>query len=224
MEIIKTILEGNGDFRSEECLKLLEEADIVITNPPFSLFREFFDLLIEYKKKFLIIGNIASIGCKNVFPYFARNEVWLGPSIRGGDRWFKVPKNYPLAACTCKSDETGRYVKVKGVRWFTNLKHNYQQPFLDLKCSYEQNPEDYPFFDHFPAINVNRTKDIPFDYDGLMGVPLTFIDKYNPKQFEIIEGLQRYPVIKSIVNNPKGTFCSSVNGKEMFFRIIIRRK
>lgn len=170
---VKTVLEDNGDFRSQECLDLLDECDIVVTNPPFSLFREY------------IIGNINAVTYKEVFPLVKSNEVWLGPSITSGDRKFNVPDDYPLKAAGCGIDENGRkYIRVKGVRWFTNLDHVKRHEKLLLWKHYV--PEEYPIYDNYDAINIDKVKDIPVDYDGVMGVPITFLDKYNPEQFEIV--------------------------------------
>lgn len=180
LSILKT-----GDFRSQECIELLKEADIVVTNPPFSLFREYIGQLMEYQKKFLIIGNMNSITCKEIFPYVQNNKMWIGPSISSGDRKFYVPDDYPLNAAGCGVDSDGkRFIRVKGVRWFTNLDHNKRHEDLDLVCRYSE--DEYPTFDNFDAIEVGKTSDIPYDYDGIMGVPITFLDKYNPDQFEIL--------------------------------------
>ncbi len=180
LSILKT-----GDFRSQECIELLKEADIVVTNPPFSLFREYIGQLMEYGKKFLIIGNMNSITCKEIFPYVQNNKMWIGPSISSGDRKFYVPDDYPLNAAGCGVDFDGkRFIRVKGVRWFTNLDHNKRHEDLDLVCRYTE--DEYPTFDNFDAIEVGKTSDIPYDYDGIMGVPITFLDKYNPAQFEIL--------------------------------------
>ena len=178
-------LEGDGDFRSEECLALLDEADIVVTNPPFSLFREYVATLIEHEKKFIIIGNVNAITYKEFFPLIRDNKVWIGASIHSGDRKFYVPDDYPLNAAGCGVDEDGhRFIRVKGVRWFTNLDLKQRHEELILVRRY--NPDDYPPFDNYKGININKTVDIPCDYDGIMGVPITFLDKYSPDQFEIL--------------------------------------
>ena len=182
---VLSILRGNGDFRSEECIELLKQADIVVTNPPFSLFREYIGQLMKYEKKFLIIGNVMSVTCKEIFPLIMENKLWFGPSITSGDRKFHVPNDYPLNAAGCGIDSDGRhYIRVKGVRWFTNLDHNRRHEKIDLVCRYT--PEEYPTYDNFNAIDVGKTSDIPFDYDSVMGVPITFLDKYCPEQFDII--------------------------------------
>lgn len=182
---VLTMLKENGDFRSRECIELLKEADIVCTNPPFSLFREYVAQLIKYEKKFLIIGNMNAITYKEIFPLIMQNRIWFGKSIHSGDRKFNVPDDYPLHAAGCGVDENGRkFIRVKGVRWFTNLDYKARHENLILYKTY--NPEEYPKYDNYDAINVDATNDIPCDYDGVMGVPITFLDKYNPDQFEII--------------------------------------
>ena len=173
-------LKGDGDFRSAECVELLKEADIVVTNPPFSLFREFVAQLMAYDKKFLIIGNVNALSYKEIFPLIQSNRMWFGASIHSGDRKFWVPDDYELNAAGCGIDETGR----KGVRWFTNL--DYKERHEDLILYKLYAPEEYPRYVNYDAIEVSRTEYIPCDYDGVMGVPITFIDKYNPDQFEII--------------------------------------
>ncbi len=184
-EIEVKFLQGDGDFRSPECLALLDEADIVVTNPPFSLFREFISFLIAHKKKFLVLGNMNSITSKTIFPLFQTNQIWLGASIHSGDREFQVPDDYPLNASGYRVDEEGRkFIRVKGVRWFTNL--DYKERHEDLPLYKRYTPEEFPTYFNYKAINVQKTCDIPFDYDGIMGVPITFLDKYNPSQFEII--------------------------------------
>lgn len=178
-------LEGNGDFRSEECLALLDEADIVVTNPPFSLFREYVSVLMEHEKHFIIIGNVNAITYKEFFPLLKENKVWIGASIHSGDRKFYVPDDYPLNAAGCGIDEDGRrFIRVKGVRWYTNLDLKQRHEEMILVKRYD--PKTYPHFDNYDAINVNKTADIPCDYDGIMGVPITFLDRYSPDQFEIV--------------------------------------
>ena len=180
-----TKLNGDGDFRSDECLALLDEADIVVTNPPFSLFREYVSVLLEHKKHFIIIGNVNAITYKEFFPLIKENKVWIGASIHSGDRKFYVPDDYPLNAAGCGIDDEGRrFIRVKGVRWYTNLdiKQRHEEMILVKRYS----PELYPKYDNYDAINVNSTADIPCDFDGIMGVPITFMDKYCPEQFEIL--------------------------------------
>ncbi len=177
--------EGNGDFQNGECVDLLREAHIVVTNPPFSLFREYVAQLVEHDKKFLIIGNQNAIKYKEIFPLIKKDKIWLGPSIKSGDREFGVPEHYPLTAATSRIDENGnKFIRVKGVRWFTNL--DYPQRHEDLILYKHYSPEEYLTYDNYDAINVDRTVEIPMDWNGAMGVPITFLDKYNPKQFEIL--------------------------------------
>ena len=220
-------LEGDGDFRSEESIEILKEADIVVTNPPFSLFREYVAQLVKYKKKFLIIGNINAISYKEVFPLIKNNKIWLGASIHSGDREFRVPDYYPLNAAGCRVDSKGnKYIRVKGVRWFTNLDYKERHEDLILYKRYYGNEEEYPKYDNYDAINVDVTKDIPMDYEGAMGVPITFIDKYNPDQFEIIScndiRLYDYVPFKEhgLIKDKDGT----INGKPKYVRIVIKNK
>jgi hypothetical protein len=180
-----TEMISNGDFRSEECIELLKEADIVVTNPPFSLFREYVAQLAEYNKKFIIIGNVNSITYKECFKLIKDNKMWLGASIHSGDREFQVPDDYPLTAASSRIDSDGKkYIRVKGVRWFTNL--DYEERHENLVLYKKYTLEEYPKYDNYDGINVNKTADIPMDYNGAIGVPITFLDKYNPEQFEII--------------------------------------
>lgn len=210
-------LRGDGDFRSAECIALLKKADVVVTNPPFSLFREYVAQLIQYGKKFLIIGNVNALTYKEIFPLVKANRLWLGASIHGGDRKFGVPDDYPLEAATCGVDEKGqRFICVKGVRWFTNL--DYRQRHEDLVLYETYSPEKYPKYDNYDAINVDRTNEIPADYDGVMGVPITILDKYSPEQFEIL-GLDRY-----VEDNPHYGHRFLLNGRETYARILIRRR
>ena len=180
-----TLLEGNGDFRSIECIELLKQADIVVTNPPFSLFREYIEQLINFNKKFIIIGNVNAISYKETFKLIKDNKLWLGQSIHSGDREFRVPDTYPLKAAGFRVDKNGiKYIRVKGVRWFTNMDFKERHDNLILYRKY--NEKDYPKYCNFDAINVDKTTDIPCDYYESIGVPITFLDKYNPDQFEIV--------------------------------------
>lgn len=216
-EIGINYFEGDGDFRSKECIELLRQADIVVTNPPFSLFREYVAQLIEYDKKFLIIGNVNATSYKEVFQLIKNEKMWLGASIHSGDREFGVPQDYPLNAAGFRVDEKGnKFIRVKGVRWFTNLDYKERHENLILYKTY--NPNDYPKYDNYDAINVDKTADIPADYNGAMGVPITFLDKYNPEQFEI-KGIDRY-----VEDNPKYGHRFTINGKEIYARILIRRR
>ncbi len=227
-----TLLTGNGDFRSPECVELLQEADVVVTNPPFSLFREYIGQLAEYDKKFIIIGNVNAITYKEVFKLISGNKVWLGQSIHSGDREFRVPDSYPLQASGFRVDENGvKYIRVKGVRWFTNLDFKERHENITLYKNYT--PEEYPQYDNYDAIEVSKTAEIPCNYDRTMGVPITFLDKYNPDQFEIV-GLANDkrdddPIfIKGTpvhLDAQHKSFVGMVlNGKATYARIIIKRK
>ena len=215
-EIFTSDLEGDGDFRSEECIEILKKCDIVCTNPPFSLFRQYVAQLFEYKKDFLIIGNVNAISYKEVFPLIKENKMWLGVSITSGDRKFVVPDNYPLNAAGCGIDENGKkYIRVKGVRWFTNLDHKKRHEELLLYKKY--NEEEYPKYDNYDAIEVGKTKDIPMDYNGIMGVPITFLDKYCPTQFEIVGQMMTTKVTEFNFGYPY------IDGKKKFARVLIKR-
>ena len=227
------LLNGDGDFRSSECMVLLDYCDIVVTNPPFSLFRDFVGTLISKNKKFLILGNINAATYKEVFPLIRDNRIWLGASIHSGDRKFYVPCTYPLNAANCGYDDNGkRFIRVKGIRWYTNL--DMSQRHQGLKLSKTYNPEEYPTFDNYNAINVSRTANIPYDYPGIMGVPITFLDKYDPDQFDILllaNGNVRAnsnPETLKLVGyerheNDKGGV-GVINGKRSYARILIRNK
>ncbi len=178
-------LQGDGDFRSPECLALMDEADIVVTNPPFSLFREYVTTLVDYSKKFIIIGNVNAISYKEIFPLIKDNKMWIGASIHSGDRKFYVPDDYPMRASGCGVEDDGRrFIKVKGVRLYTNLDIKQRHEELILVKKYQS--ELYPNYENYNAIEVSKVVDIPCDFSGIMGVPITFLDKYNPEQFEII--------------------------------------
>ena len=268
-------LKGNGDFRSDECVEYLKEADIVVTNPPFSLFREYVALLMEYNKRFLIIGNQNNITYKEIFPLIQQNKIWLG--CKFGDMEFRVPDNYEPRATRFRVDDSGQKWRSFGtICWYTNLDHEKRHEELDLYKNYYGNEEDYPKYDNYDAINVNKVADIPKDYfenmagpinyvdkttkdkdatitktkhlttsddeniilqtdrqtdrqlvygllsdakcNGVMGVPITFLDRYNPDQFIII-GLDRY-----VSDNPRYGHRFKVNGRETYARILIKRK
>jgi len=217
---VLTRLKGDGDFRSQECIELMKQADIVVTNPPFSLFREYVAQLMEYEKKFLIIGNVNAIIYKEIFPFVKDNKIWLGESIHNGDRKFGVPDYYPLDAAGCGVDENGyRFIRVKGVRWFTNIQTRTSKRLEELTLYKRYSPKEFPKYDNYDAIEVAKVVEIPMDYDGVMGVPVTFLDKYNPEQFEII-GSNRG--VDQDLNGVYGRG-SFLNGKETFKRLFIRR-
>lgn len=232
-EIGVQLLTGDGDFRSAESVKLLRQADIVVTNPPFSLFREYVAQLVKYKKKFVIIGNMNAVTCKEIFPLFQNNQMWYGPSIRSGDREFRVPCDYPITAAGSRADDFGnKYIRIKGVRWFTNLDYPGRHKKLNLQMTYC--PDSYPTYENFDAIEVGKTKNIPFDYDGLMGVPITFLDKYSQDQFEIVmlaNGNARsnvsFKTLTEVGYRPHSEDKGGVgiiNGRRVYARILIRRK
>ena len=201
---VRTPLEGNGDFRNQECLDLLDEADIVATNPPFSLFREYVAVLMERNKKFLIIGNKNAITYKEIFPLLKENKIWLGYNA--------VHDFLQLDGSTKKFGNIG---------WFTNLDINKRHEKLTLWKHYTL--EEYPKYDNYDAINVDKVNQIPCDYDGVMGVPITFLDKYNPEQFEIIDGIGRYSILKNEETKANGKYLSMINGKAKYFRILIKK-
>lgn len=227
-----SLLQGDGDFRSQECIELLKDADIVVTNPPFSLFREYVAQLVEYDKNFIIIGNVNSFVYKEVFKLFMNDRVWLGPSIHSGDREFRVPNHYPLEAATYRVDENGvKYLRVKGVRWFTNLDFEERHENMTLYRRY--NPEEYLRYVNYDAIEVSVTADIPYDYQGEMGVPITFLDKYSPDQFEIIgsSGMLAKPMSDfankgSYMQGGPSFYLANGDGtyKRLYNRIVIKHK
>lgn len=229
-------LEGEGDFRSPECVKLLEQSDIVVTNPPFSLFREYVKQLFDYNKKLVIIGNINAITYKEVFPKIKENKLWLGPSISSGDREFVVPHYIFKEIGNWRTDENGiHYARVMGVRWFTNLDHGRRHQPLPLmtmeeNLKYSKHKEikgkkSYDKYDNYDAIEVPYTDAIPSDYDGVMGVPVSFLDKYNPDQFEVI-GASDNGVVDEKYKLPhfKKHNEPYINGEKRYKRIFIRHK
>lgn len=216
-EVFTSDLEGDGDFRSEECIELLKKCDIVCTNPPFSLFREYVAQLFEYNKDFLIIGNVNAITYKEVFPMIKENKMWLGVSSFNKGMYFGVPYDYTYAD-TYKFDRerNGKKVmRVSSICWFTNLDHKKRHEELLLYKKY--NEEEYPKYDNYDAIEVGKTKDIPIDYNGIMGVPITFLDKYCPTQFEIVGQMMTTKVTEFNFGYPY------INGKAKYARICIKR-
>lgn len=204
---IKTLLGGNGDFRSKECTAILQESDIVITNPPFSLFREFVKWVMDADKKFLIIGNQNAITYKEIFPYLKENKMWLGYHN------VKTFKQYD-----------GSEKDFGNVCWFTNLDIKKRHDTLETGCLYDDDPSKYPTYDNYNAINCDKTNEIPDDYDGLIGVPITFLDKHCPAQYEIIDGIGRYSILDNEATKKEGKYLSMINGEAKYFRLIIKRK
>lgn len=206
--------QGDGDFRSPESVALLEEADIVVTNPPFSLFRDFIGQLIRFNKKFLIIGNINAITYKDIFRLIKENKIWLGVNLGRGVSGFIVPKHYKLYGTETKIDISGnRIISPNNCLWLTNLKTPKRSEKIVLTKSYFGNEGAYPRYDNYDGININKTKDIPKDFPGHMGVPITFLHKFNPEQFEIIK-FRKGDDGKDL----------SVGGKTPYFRILVRNK
>lgn len=207
-------LQGNGDFRSEECKKILERSDIVVTNPPFSLFREYISQLEQFNKKFLIISNINAITYKEVFSMIQSNKAWLGVGFGRGISGFIVPDNYELYGTETKIHDSGqKVISPNNCMWLTSLDNKKRHEPIKLVKQYKGNECDYPFYDNYYGINVNKTKDIPFDYNGVMGVPITFLNKFDPEQFEIVK-FRKGDDGKDL----------RVNGKTPYFRILIKKK
>nr|WP_224198477.1 adenine-specific methyltransferase EcoRI family protein [Campylobacter upsaliensis] len=219
-------LNNAGDFRSKDCIELLKLADIVVTNPPFSLFREYVAQLVEYgekKKKesgkelnFVILGNQNAITYKEIFKLIKENKLWLGRTLSYAA--FKVPNYYEERSNRFWIDENGQKWRSFGnICWFTNLTHKKRNEILETIASYKKNPEQYPKYDNYDAINVDKTIEIPLDYDGVMGVPITFLDKHNPKQFEIVAKMTTTGIDEFNFGYPY------INGKKIYARILIRK-
>ena len=210
-----TPLQGDGDFRSAECIELLKQADIIVTNPPFSLFREFMAQLIKFEKSFLIIGNQNAVTYCEIFPLIRDNKIWLG--YHSGNYWFKVPNYYEERKYRFKIDENGQKWRSLGnICWFTNITFEKRHENIILYKKYS--PDVYPKYDNYDAIEVSKVADIPCDYYGIMGVPVTFLTKYNPNQFEIL-GDSRYHDGQDFTDD-----INIINGKALYRRILIRRK
>ena len=212
---VVTPLTGNGDFCSPECIALLDEADIVVTNPPFSLFRKYVAQLVEHGKQFLVLGDQNAITYKETFTLIKDGRLWLGVD-NGGTKWFRVPMDYDIKTESRKKIEDGiKYISMGRINWFTNLDHSKRHAKLPLWKNYT--PDEYPPYDNYDAINMDRVDEIPDDYDGVMGVPITFLDKHNPDQFEIL----------GIANSARwiGYECFTlIEGRKIYNRIMIRRK
>ena len=237
---VVTPLEQNGDFRSDECVALLDEADIVITNPPFSLFREYIAQLIQHNKQFIILGNMNAITYKEIFYLIKENKLWLGCRSLNRDMYFNVPDERRVWLKENKK-EGSAYKIVDGVVmgrlasacWFTNLDHSKRHQLLDTSYLYSKKkalyPDLYPFYDELPeVINVDKVAEIPMDFEGYMGVPITFLDKYNPEQFEIIDAINRYTDLDYFgVNDDvqsRHSHCCNINGVATYKRIVVRKK
>lgn len=218
-DIVRTPLAGDGDFRSPECVEILKEADLVVTNPPFSLFREYVTQLMGHDKQFLIIGNQNALTYKEIFSLIKENSIWTGTE-NGGTKWFEVPPHYDIQTKSRIRIKGGiKYFSMGSIYWFTSLSHNKRNQELILYKKYAGNELAYPKYDNYDAIEVSKVRDIPIDYDGVMGVPITFLDKYNPEQFEIVGNLGSYA--------PDGYSLSAaiyVGGCKVFKRIAIRNR
>ena len=214
-------LKGNGDFRSKESIDLLTQADIIVTNPPFSLFREYVAQLIEHDKKFIIVGHQNALTYKEIFPLIKENKLWLGYGFKGGAGHF-INEHYEDYATA--ADRKEGMIRVSGVVWFTNLDISKRHEDLILYKNY--NDEDYPTYDNYNAIEVSKTNEIPCDYDGIMGVPITFMNKYNPEQFEIIGATESEGkgFSNGLWNEKSNVAQAMINGKKVYKRIFIRNK
>lgn len=218
---VLTRLAGNGDFRSAECVELLREADVVVTNPPFSLFREYVAQLMAYNKKFIIIGNQNAITYKEIFPLIKDNKLWLG--YKSGDMAFVVPDYYEARETRFWIDENGtKHRSLGNICWFTNIDTRKRHEMLDLYKHYSA--EEYPKYGNYDAINVDKVADIPCDYDGVMGVPITFLDKYNPEQFEIVGATESEGkgFAGGLWNADSGVAQPLVNGQRLYKRLFIK--
>jgi hypothetical protein len=220
---VLTRLKGDGDFRSPECIALLDEADIVVTNPPFSLFREYVAQLMEHGKRFLILGNMNAVTYREIFPLIRDNKVWLGN--KAGHFWFKVPDTYEEKATDFRIDENGqKWRRMGNICWFTNLDFDKRHEKLLLFRNYS--PDVYPKYDNYDAIEVAQADNIPGDWDGAMGVPITFIHKYVPDQFEIIGATESEGkgFSNGLWNAASGIAQALIGGKRIYKRIFIRRR
>lgn len=225
-ETIRTRFVGDGDFRSRECVETLKDSDIVVTTPPFSLFQDFIPLMYEYGKKFIVLGNQNFIAYKSVFPFIKNNQLWFGKNGCQGAMQFQVPSSYRLFGTLYRFDENGqRYIIVKGVRWFTNL--DYEGRCRDYNFTERYSSQKYQKYDYYNAINVNKSCEIPYDYMGAMGVPVSFFDNmYNPNFFEILDA-NDYRISDKIKTKPHGLIKdeeASVGGKLVYSRLLIRRR
>lgn len=232
----KEVFYTAGDFRSDACIRFLKEADIVCTNPMFSLFRQYLKQLIDYNKKFIILGNQNAATYKEVFPLIKENKVWYGASIHSGGVDFRMPDDYETYSKNVFLKDGHHYINLSGIRWFTNLDVSYRHDGLwhlngkfdntQAHCYYEGHEDKYPKYDNYDAIEVSKTKDIPIDYAGIMGVPITWLDKYSPEEFEIVGADEAEGTGFSnglFVTGSKHKQCF-LNGKRIYKRIFIRNR
>ncbi len=221
---VKTPLECNGDFRNQECLDILDESDIIVTNPPFSLFREYVAVLMDHEKKFLIIGNRNALTYKEIFPLIRDDKLWLGNGFQNGNAYFRIPENVDTSIYDKDIYDKGtKLVKFRNCIWFTNM--NLAKRHEDLILYKPYSPDEYPKYDNYDAIHVEKTADIPCDFDGVMGVPITFLDKYNPGQFKIVGWGRHNDLNMDGGYWQKGTSNDALlNGKPVYMRILIRKR
>ena len=228
-EIDTYFLKGDGSFDSPECREIMKNCDIVVTNPPFSLFRKFLAQIMEFNKKFIILGNMNALTYKEVFPLIKENKIWLGYRNLGSDMFFEITDEYKKVIVKEKKEGSGWKEidgevmgRVANACWYTNLEHTKRKEKIYLDKTY--NPTDYPKYDNYDAINVNRLEDIPKDYDGVMGVPITYLGKYNPNQFEIVDiNPHFYTLVEQGLPKPKQLSLASYGKKDPFARSLIRK-
>ena len=216
-DCLRVDLKGNGDFRSEECIGFLKKSNIVVTNPPFSLFREYIAQLMEHRKKFIVMGNKNAITYKDVFIYIKDNKLWLGASIHSGGRLFRVPNTYRQSKNFIYDNKGNKYVEFPGARWFTNLDYNQRHRSLwsTVKTICKYSKDKYPKYDNYNAINIDNSSEIPINYFGVMGVPITWLDKYNPDEFIILGN-------EDLLNIPKGR--GYIKGQRKYSRLFVQRR
>lgn len=243
MEITKdgvtcSVMDCDGDFRSDECKDIMNGCDVVVTNPPFSMFREFVTMVMDKGKEILVLGTAKGVVCKEIFPFYKNSKLWLGKTIHSGDREFRVPDDYPILTNNYREDENGvKYIRVDNVRWITNMKYEGECPKVSLsETTYDE--AKHPKYDNFDAIHVKETKNIPNNYYGVIGVPVTYIDKHNPELFDIVGIFNRF----SSSDFEKGLICGDekeyvdnhgkilktrgpiLNKKALYTRLLIKRK
>jgi hypothetical protein len=219
----KTILKQNGDFRSDECIELLDQSDICATNPPFSLFIPFISQLIEHKKQFIVIGNVNAITYKEIFPLIQDKKIWLGVGFKNGNAYFRVPDNFdPSKYAKGVYDEQTKMVKFRNCTWYTNLDHAKRHEVLETPYLYSKKdtlyPELYPKYDNYDAIHIGKVSEIPMDYEGVMGVPITYLDRHNPDQFDIVG------VFNHGCDGPWDLAKCLIDGNEKYKRLAIRKR
>lgn len=223
---VETRIDGKGDFSSPECVEVLQEADIVCTNPPFSKIRGYLGQLIKHNKKFLIIGNMNAVTHKKTFDLIKNNRIWLGVTPKSGGIDFKIPDDYAVRGkrkgSNIKTIERAQMVNMSSAIWFTNLDNHQRNEIMPLFKRYDEEPEFFPKYDNYDAISVNKRREIPEDYEGEIGVPISFLQRYNPRQFEIVGADWQLPKTRLMDDNKKDRFY--VNGKRLFFRLVVKHR